>query len=159
VLLQFLIVVVGLLLIVMAVFDFGNAFTEQSALRETTKDVAQAASTNDLGVLSGSASCTTTGTSIPSATASLVCLLHNRLGLPDDSVRVMVALPDGNDASGDRIVVCSMHEVHSVTGVFSEFLSGRIETARAVAPARREAGIVAGGEDPFPHRDWSFCTA
>jgi len=159
VLVEFALVGILLFTILAGVFEFGLAFNDQSSLREATRDAARAATADNLTDPSGTPYPCTTIPALPAGpTSNLVCLLHHQDGLSDSSVRVMVLLPSGTDTLGDEIVVCSEHQLTSITGLYQPILGNKIESARVAMRAEQAAGLTQGGETPFAQKDWSFCT-
>lgn len=138
-LLEFALVVPVLMLIVFGIIEFGVAYNNSLALRAGAQEGARAGVVANFGP-TGPPGCplATTGPVGPTTepTRRLMCLTKNRIGLPQNNVRLTVSFrTSGNGAgsyvAGDYILICADYPLDSVTGFFGPFLNGRRQTTRA----------------------------
>lgn len=132
-LVEFAIVAPILCLIVFGIVDFGIAFADYQNVRSGTREAARLGVVNDL---SNAPKCTISGSTVTpppvpttqtDATNALVCKAKDRIGLPDDDVKLKIALT-GN-AIGERLRICATFPVGSLTGVTAAFLTDRVLTS------------------------------
>ena len=159
ILVEFALVLPIMALVIFGMLEFGMGLNNKSALQQGTREAARQGSVGDFG---GDSSCTVHGGVWTTATKELVCLTKERAELNSDDVRVKIDFPDGND-EGDRLVVCTLYPLDSVTGFFSPALSGKtlqgkVETRLEHKPAVHDEHLHTFTEAVPSGGSWSFCT-
>lgn len=120
---EFALVAPILVLLLMAMIDFGVVFAGLITLRAGVEQGARLASVDDYAT---TVPCSGTG-----PTDELVCKIAARIGnlpgLATGELSVGISLPEGSSA-GDEVVVCASAPLGSLTGVAAAFLDHRTET-------------------------------
>jgi Flp pilus assembly protein TadG len=132
-LVEFTIIVPFLILVIFGMIDFGIAFADYQNVRSGTREAARLGVVNDV---ENAPPCTIDGTHVtppaePStvieATNALVCKAKDRIGLDGDNAKVEIDITGA--AIGDRLRVCASFPVQSLSGVTTQFLSGKVLTS------------------------------
>ncbi len=117
-LVEFAIILPIFALLLFGLIDFGMVFGGFIVLR------------NDVGAAARSASVDYIVPSCKSASNPMICTIQSDIGsLPgvvSGSVEVAITFPTGTASVGQPVVVCAQATVHSLTGITSPILNGRI---------------------------------
>ncbi len=162
-LVEFALVVVPLLLIITGIVDFGLTISNVIGMRQGVSDGGRQAAVGQFGVNS---SCTLSGISAaPVSDKQLMCLTHSHDGINNDSsTRIAIVVGDSSSSTyavGKPVTICEEYALHSITGILSPFLNGRVATSAATVrvDVLNSTALSAAQETPLAGSSWSFCTA
>jgi Flp pilus assembly protein TadG len=128
-LVEFALVLPLLLLVMLGIVDLGMRLADGHALEDGIRDATREVVVGNTG---GDAGCVVVGSSAPNTeTAEMVCLVKDRIGLPESDVRVRVVVGAGGAVAGEPLLVCAQYPGDSFTGLLPQFGSGAI-SARTV---------------------------
>lgn len=128
-LVEFALVLPLLMLVVLGIVDLGMRLADGHALEDGIRDAAREVVVGNTG---GDAGCVIVSSTTPNTeTAEMVCLVKDRVGLPESDVRVRVVLGAGGAVTGEPLLVCAQYPGDSFTGLLPQFGSSAL-TARTV---------------------------
>jgi hypothetical protein len=141
-------ILVGLLVVLVIATDLTVSFEDDRTLEAAATTAARHLTS------SGASDCTVdSDAALGDGARRTICRVHAAVGEHIDA-RVRVA------RQGDRVVVCAMTPVRSVTGALSAFAGGRVHLVVATSRTRASGdGDPGGSEDPLRGHDWRFCPA
>lgn len=128
-LVEFALVLPLLMLVVLGIVDLGMRLADGHALEDGIRDAAREVVVGNTG---GDAGCVVVGSATPNtATNEAVCLVKERIGLPESDVRVRIVFGAGGGVAGEPLLVCAQYPGDSFTGLLPQFGSDSL-TARTV---------------------------
>ena len=128
-LVEFALVLPLLMLVMLGIVDMGMRLADGHALEDGIRDAAREVVVGNTG---GDAGCVIVSSTSPNTeTAEMICLVKDRIGLPESDVRVRVFFGAGGAVTGEPLLVCAQYPGDSFTGLLPQFGSDTI-TARTV---------------------------
>ena len=149
--------------LVFAVIDFGLALNDTVAVRQGAREGARQAITGRVG---SDTSCTPVPSAPNVTTENLVCLVKDRLDLPEGRVRVKIIV-ESPYVEGKGIQICAMARLESITGFFGPILDDtvtqsavqmRVEQTTDQAAGSNVADLQSFAETPLPGGSTWQCT-
>lgn len=165
VLLELAMVLVPLTVVFGGIVDFGNIYQDRVSMRT---GVREASWNGGRSIYGAPATCPLTGGSANANARRLACMAKARSELPpaDVRVRIMVINPTTEATGapftvGNAVMVCVVHRVRSLTGLYSGLLGNKFERMRI----DNVILDVSGGSLPSSWSEtafsgsggWSFC--
>ena len=173
VIIEFALVAPVVIMLILAVIDFGLTYNDAINVRQGVRDGAREAVAGELG---SDADCEGLTTSTASQQARrIMCTTRDRIGLDPDDTRIGICLrPVGastcsltiSDYEPDSaLIVCGMYPAHSRSGLFSSFLNDEFFTTRVVMRVEQVESeieditddLVSAFETPLEGQSWDFC--
>jgi hypothetical protein len=150
-LVEMAIVVPLLLLIVFGIIEWGILINRDIALTQGTREASRQGAVALYG--GGVPACASGG-----ATAELVCLAKDRIGV--NGVAVHVIAP-ATSAVGSQFAVCATYKTTPITGLAALFLPKYIhtETVMRLEQAPAATPLTTGGDNDPENNAWSSCAA
>lgn len=170
-LVEFAILGILLLFLLFGGIDGAIAYTRNQAVRGGVRDATRQLIVNNVP----SATCTNAITTPAAPTASeraIVCLVKDKIGLGQAGTRVRVCFAgrngtcgDGDDTAppkiGDQMIVCSMANLDSTTGMTAPFFGNKRATTRLRMRVEQNTIAVASTtkliEETPTRGTWAFC--
>ena len=158
---EFALVLPLVMILLMGIIDFGFGLSNLNSMRHGTRESVRRAVVADVG---SDSVCVIAGGGPGGATQSLVCQTKNKTGLDESRLRVKIVLDTSHD-EGEGLILCTQHELESITGLFSSLLNGksvhtevhmRVEKVDVDGAA---VSISAFTEDPPTGGTWTWCNA
>jgi hypothetical protein len=128
-LVEFALVLPLLMLVVLGIVDLGMRLADGHALEDGIRDAAREVVVGNTG---GDSGCVVVGSAVPNTeTNEMICLVKNRVGLPESDVRVRIVIGAGGAVTGEPLLVCAQYPGDSFTGLLPQFGSDSL-SARTV---------------------------
>jgi hypothetical protein len=135
-LVEFAIIMPLLFALVFGIIDFGGVFNDWIAMRQGARDGARTAVTGTLPT----DTCTIYGTPPNNSVRNLVCLVKDRSDIPENLIRVAIAIEGSGSMSGNAayaaantdpalktsVRVCTMIDVRSFSGFYASILESKV---------------------------------
>lgn len=128
-LVEFALVLPLLMLVMLGIVDLGMRLADGHALEDGIRDATREVVVGNTG---GDAGCVIVSSTSPNTeTAEMICLVKDRVGLPESDVRVRIVVGAGGAVTGEPLLVCAQYPGDSFTGLLPQFGSDAL-TARTV---------------------------
>lgn len=142
------------MLVMFGIAEYGIAFNNLNNLRQGTREGARQAV---VATAEPDTSCPLTGVTPNTATHELLCLIKDRVGLDPEQLRVKLAFATTND-EGESLLVCTQYPLESITGIFSAFLDGRVQTTEVrMRIETTDEDYEEAAETPVTGSNWDWC--
>ncbi|MHB8464820.1 MAG: TadE/TadG family type IV pilus assembly protein [Acidimicrobiales bacterium] len=160
-LLEFAVVAPILMLILLAIIDFGSIFSNQISVRQGVREGARQGAVAQFGSAAGCLNSFTGGMTPSSGMQNLMCLVKNRVGITPASSVYTKILFDPTYATNSGLVVCVLTPAKSVTGLTSQLLGSTFIETKVEMSIEQTSGAAetAGEEAPPSGSSWAWCTA
>lgn len=142
-LVEFALVLPLLMVVVLGIVDLGMRLADGHALEDGIRDAAREVVVGNTG---GDTGCVVVGASTPNTeTNEFVCLVKDRVGLPESDVRVRIVMGAGGAVAGEPLLVCAQYPGDSFTGLLPQFGSDSLN-ARTVLRLEIDSPVASYAE-------------
>ena len=154
--------------LVLGVVDFSFAMYEVNATTYAVRTSTRAASTAEVGSDGSCPIFDLSPTGDADTLSRLICDTKKLSHVDPERIRVKVRFESaadpllaGSNVAGDSVVLCTMTQTRSISGLYSAVIGNRVMKSRSRTrienPIGSGASEFSGFEDPLDGQDWSFC--
>lgn len=162
-LMELAMVMVPLTVVFGGIVDFGNIYQQRVSMRTGVREASWNAGRSIYGA---PPTCGLTGGGGNGNARQVACMAKRRSELPASDLRVAIRVINPNTNSsgtfvvGNAVMVCMVHKVRSLTGLYSGLLGTKYERMRIDNVILDTSGgtlPTSWSETAFPGTNWTFC--